>query len=97
MWAIDLIVGLPMGHYGATICVVAIDVFIKYLVITPLPNKVALTLASWFYECIVREYGCPLAIRTDWGTEFLGNFYQLLSLLHVSHLTTAPYYPQGNG
>ena len=79
IWPINLIMGLPLGHYGATICVVAIDVFSKYLVITPLPNKEALTLASWFYECIVFEYGCPLAVRNNQGMEFQGHFDQLLS------------------
>ena len=71
--------GLPLGRYGTTICIVAIDVFSKYLVIAPLPNKEALTLVSWFYECIIYEYGCPLAVRTDQGTEFRGHFDQLLS------------------
>ena len=71
--------GLPLGRYGATICIVAIDVFSKYLVITPLPNKEALMLVSWFYECIVCEYGCPLAVRNDRGMEFRGHFDQLLS------------------
>ena len=79
IWAIDLIVGLPLGHYGTTICIMVIYVFSKYLVIIPLPNKEALTLVGWFYECIVCEYGCPLVVRTNRGTEFRGHFDQLLS------------------
>ena len=72
-------VGLPLGHYGASICVVVIDVSSIFLVITLLPNKEALTLAGWFYECIVCEYGCPLIIKTNQDTEFWGHFDQLLA------------------
>ena len=79
VWAIDLIVGLPLGRYSATVCVMVIDVFSKFLVMTQLPNKEALTLVGWFYECIVCEYGCPLIIRTNQGTEFWGHFDQLLA------------------
>ena len=79
MWAVDLIVGLPLGTYDTTIYIVAIDVFSKFLVITPLPNKEALTLVGWFYECIVCEYGCLLVVRTNRGMEFWGHFDQLLA------------------
>lgn len=74
VWAIDLMVGLPPGRDNHTVCVVAIDVFSKFIVMNSLPNKESLTLAEWLYDRVICEYGVPLVVRSDRGTEFKGHF-----------------------
>ena len=36
-------------------------------------------------------------VRIDAGTEFLGEFDELMFNSHINHIKTGPRYPQGNG
>lgn len=62
--------GLPLGSSGETILVVAVCVYSKFVVMHPLLDKSAATLARWFYTYIICEYGVPRWVRTDKGGEF---------------------------
>ena len=83
IWAIDLALGLGRGRNGATLAVVAIDPFSKYILIDPLLNKSASTLADWFYTNVICEFGLTYIVRTDNGTEFRGSFAELLRDLKI--------------
>ena len=48
-WSIDLITGLPEGSNGETVAAVAVNVFAKFVVATPLADKSSRTVAWWFY------------------------------------------------
>lgn len=42
----------------------------KYVIVTPIVDKQANTLARAFVENFILIYGCPSVIKTDMGTEY---------------------------
>ena len=96
-WAIDLIVGMPAGSQGQTICIVAVDVFGKLIVPGALHDRMSATVAAWMYDRILTEFGQPNFIRTDNGPEFKDTFAALLSSYHITHTGGIPYYLQAQG
>ena len=93
VWCLDLIVGLPEGSQGETICVVCVDVFSKFVVACPLLDKSSESLATFFYTRIICEFSVPRAVRCDNGREFLGSFAALLEQHNIYRFPATPYYP----
>ena len=69
-WSIDLITNLPPGPNGEVHCIVAVDVFSKYVEIYPIADKSSTTVGNWFFSEIIARYGLPVWVRTDGGGEF---------------------------
>ena len=78
-------------------CIVCVDVCSKLVALGALHDKASATIAAWFFEHIICEYGKPRYVRSDRGGEFCGAFDSLLQSLVITHVTTVPYYPQSNG
>lgn len=57
---------------------VIVDAFSKWVQLYPIPNKRASTTASFMWE-FIRTFGTPSIVRSDKGTEFLGEFTELLT------------------
>ncbi|EZG78424.1 integrase core domain protein, partial [Gregarina niphandrodes] len=54
--------------------------------------------AELFRDCWYRYFGAPLAVLVDGGTEFKGEFFDLVQKCWKCRLyVTAPSRPQGNG
>ena len=97
IWVIDLIVGLPPGSDGQTICLVCICSFSKFVVARALKDKSSQSITNAFYTAIIAEYGVPTALRCDNGTEFRGVFAQLLKMFKIYRYPATAYYPQALG
>lgn len=97
IWAIDLIPSLPPDGDGDSVLAVAVDCFSKWVEVRKLPHKTPELLADWMEYDIFSRYGIPKIIRTDNGTEFEGEFNQLLHVYGVVRRTTSPSHPQANG
>ena len=70
-WSIDLITDLsPPGPNGEVHCIVAVDVFSKYVEIQPIKDRTSETVGNWLLDNLIARYGKPRFIRTDGGSEF---------------------------
>lgn len=70
----------------------------KYVIIKPIPNKQADTLARAFIENVILTYGTPTIIRTDQGTEYKNEIFdKIAELLDMTHKFSTPYHPQTIG
>ena len=80
--------------YGYVLCV--LDVFSRYVWLRPLQNKKAGTVLVRFRE-ILEEFGYPLVVQHDCGTEFRSCVAEWLKRKHVIVKTSRPYHPQSQG
>jgi RNase H-like domain found in reverse transcriptase/Reverse transcriptase (RNA-dependent DNA polymerase)/Integrase zinc binding domain len=70
----------------------------KFLVIAPLRNKEAATVARAFVEKFILTYGIPEGIATDCGTEFLAEvFKQTAQILKIRQLQSTSYHHESIG
>lgn len=70
----------------------------KYIIIKPIPDKQAETLAKAFVEGCILIYGTPSTIRTDQGTEYNNEvFCKINNLLQITHNFSTPYHPETIG
>ena len=74
-------------------CIVAVCTCTKFVVLHSISRKTATVLAQWFYANMITDYGVPRFVRTDNGTEFLGDFRDLLRALQVMHMHGPVYHP----
>lgn len=70
----------------------------KYVIMTPLVDKQASTLARAFVENVILVYGCPKAIKTDMGSEFKNEIFENVSkILSIEQKFSTAYHPQTVG
>lgn len=70
----------------------------KYLVVTPIPNKEAKTVARAIFEHFILIYGPMRQIVTDMGTEYKNELMsELCKLLKITHNTSTAYRHQTVG
>lgn len=70
----------------------------KYIIIVPIPDKQAATLAKALVEHCILIYGCPVAIKSDLGTEYKNEVFKAMcELLSVKHNFSTAYHPQTIG
>lgn len=96
---LDLIGPLPRSMSGNVYILSAVDRSTKRIVLVPLPNKEARTVARAVVSKIICWHGSsPATIQTDQGTEFVNNVVKnMTSLLGIHHVKGAAYRPQTNG
>ena len=82
---------------GNQYIIVAIDAFSKYPLVGALPNKESATTARWFWEHVVCHWGSVAVVMTDQGTEWQGQFAELLGRERIRHVRTGARCPQQNG
>lgn len=72
--------------------------FSKYIIVKPIPDKQAETLAKAFIENCILIYGSPSIIRTDQGTEYKNEvFNNINQMLQITHNFSTPYHPETIG
>lgn len=70
----------------------------KYVVIKPIIDKSANSVAKAFVEDFILVYGPPSVIRTDQGTEYKNELFDKISdYLHFKQRLSTPYHPQTIG
>jgi hypothetical protein len=82
---------------GNQYCVVIVDSFSHWTSIVACKNKSAFDAARALLQ-VVGNFGCPLRIRSDGGSEFVNGIISSLSrLLGASRHVVLPYTPTANG
>ncbi|KAF7124681.1 hypothetical protein RHSIM_Rhsim12G0101800 [Rhododendron simsii] len=76
----------------------ATEISTKWVEAVSLRRATGAAVANFIKENIICRFGIPKVILSDNGTPFINkNVKKLLKSYSVSHLTSTPYYPQGNG
>ena len=83
-WSIDLLGPYGLDEDGNRYLAVATDVFTKWPEASPIPNKRAFTTCAWFYNDIVARWGRPSFARMDHGAEWMAEFREAMTRLHIA-------------
>ena len=94
---LDLVGPITVTNRDNRYLVVAVDFLTKWPEVAALTNKRAETIAAFFEEYIIARHGCPREVLTDNGTEFRGDFDEMLDKYGIDHRRTSPQRPQTNG
>ncbi len=96
-WGVDLcgpFTKTAMGHKFVMVCV---EYFSKYAVFVPLGSKGAKHTAFTFLHHVLGRFGAPAEVCTDQGSEWKGEFAQLLLDTLTDHRMTSAAHPEANG
>lgn len=95
---IDTIGPFPSTVHQSKYAITIICDVSKYLIIVPVPNKEASTVANVILNHCILIFGPIKRLRSDLGTEFANKVIKdLLTLLHISHDTSTPYHHESVG
>ena len=95
--AIDLL-AMPESTQGNKYCMVAMDYFTRYAIVTPIRDKTAVTVTKVLMEKVVLVHGHPEVLLTDNGTEFANDIMRrLCETIGTKKIFTTPYRPQADG
>ena len=96
--SVDLCGPYPLSQKGYRYMLVAMCLYSSYLLLVPIPDKTARTVASALLDAVICKHGAPAHWLSDRGKEFLNEIMASLSkLLATRHLKTSGYNPQTNG
>lgn len=97
-WGIDLLGPFTTSSQGMKRIVVATEYATRFALTRALPSGKAADVAKFIYECIICQFGAPLAILSDQGVEFqAGLTKELLRCMGVNPQTASSMHPQTNG
>ena len=95
--ALDIIGPLPRSKQGYRFALTAICMASRWPEVYPLKNTEAESIANALIEFLSTN-GIPSKILTDQGSQFMSKIMtQTCQILGITHITTVPYRPQGNG
>ncbi|XRB24862.1 integrase catalytic domain-containing protein [Pseudoscourfieldia marina] len=96
-WQVDLAGPFQTTSRGNKYIMVMIEAFSKALIVVPLPNKEASTTSQVFLLHVLSQYGACAEVVTDNGSEFKGEFDELLERALIDHRWTSRGHPQADG
>lgn len=96
-WSLDLLVDLPTSHANVKHLVVAVDPFSKFVLLKPLADKRAETVAAFLRNTIISTFGPPAILATDNGNEFKQVVDEVASMFETLHIRSSPYHSEANG
>ena len=67
--SIDLIVEMPISHYGNKNILVIVDHLTSWPMVKAIPDKEATTLANAIFEKLILQHGSPKILLSDYGKE----------------------------
>ena len=95
--SVDVVRPLPRTKHGYRFVLSALDCFSRFVVLVPLEDHTAESVARALHERIIGYFGAPEKILTDRGQEFRSKIWESLTDLYgIKRHLTSPYYPQGN-
>jgi transposase InsO family protein len=95
-WIIDCM-KMTKSHHGYEWCLVIIDVFTGYVMLKPLMDQRATSIAKALWE-VICILGPPKIIQSDNGTEFVNQVISALySLMGVERRLISAYNPRADG
>lgn len=97
MMGIDLMGPLPVSVRGNQFCLVLVDYYSKWVELFPLRRATATAIARCLVRDVFSRFGCPRALLSDNGPQFIGEVYEeVCSLFGIKRKFTSPYHPQTN-
>ena len=96
-WGCDLCGPFPTSESGNTFCMVMVEHFSKHIEVAAIPTKTSENTAKALLAHVITRFGACAEVLTDNGTEFRGEFQQLLEDCFIDHRTTSPQHPQADG
>lgn len=95
---VDTIGPLQKSYQGNSYAVTMVCDLTKYLVVSPIPNKEAKTVARAIFNDFILVYGPMRQMTTDMGTEYKNEVIaELCELLKVNHCVSTAYRHQTVG
>ena len=86
------------SHTGNKHVLGVVDAFSKFVVLIPIPNETAATLADAIVEHVLLPLGAPQEIVSDGAPSFRAALQQeLYAIFGVTRKIATPYRPQTNG
>ncbi|SAL96875.1 hypothetical protein [Absidia glauca] len=96
-WAIDLAGEFNETHNGNVYILVMIDICTRFVIIRPIPDKTAVTIANALID-VFCTFGFPKIIQSDNGSEFVnGTVGKLMATTRINHRVISAYHPRANG
>ena len=96
-WSLDLVGPMPRTPAGNAYIMTAEDVFTRWPVAVPIPDKTAEKIAAAFEKYIVAEHGVCQELLTDNARELTGFVINdVARILGITKVETVPYNPNGN-
>ena len=96
--ALDIMGPLPRTFQGYAYVLTIQDLLTKYSVAIAMRSTSAEETAFAFVNNFICRFGCPRAILTDQGTNFVGNVMKnIAKCFNIQHFRTTTYHPQSNG
>jgi transposase InsO family protein len=96
--ALDVVGPLPKTVRENRYILTMIDHFSRYLVMVPMQDQTAETVASVLVKHWILKFGVPAVILSDQGSNFMSELFRgVCNLLQIRQLRTSPGHPEGNG
>ena len=93
---IDIVV-LPESDCGNKYALVMQDDLTRYLIVAPMDNQEAETVAKTVVANYICKFGTPLELESDQGSNFMSAvFKNICKILKIKKLNTSAYHPQAN-
>jgi transposase InsO family protein len=98
IWEIDLVGPISQSSNGNKYMLVAIDCFSNWPVAAPLKTMTANEVVRLFFKLIIKDHGCPEAILSDMGTQFMSDAFKELTVAYnIKQLQASAYHHQTAG
>ena len=94
-WGIDLVIMPPSSGYRYV--VIAREDVSKWVEAKAIKKKDAVSVARFILSSIITRYGYISRLKSDQGTEFMGEVRVQLEKFGIRHVRTSAYHPQANG
>ena len=96
-WSVDLVGPLPRSENGNCYIMTAEDIFTRWPIAVPIPDKTAEEIADAFNKHVIVEHGSCEELLTDNAKELTGLVINdIAKTLGISKVQTVPYNPNGN-
>ena len=96
-WHADGCGPFPESRRGNRYIQVFVESYCKQAELVPTPTKEARDTSYAFLHHVLGKYAACAEVVTDQGTEYQGEFAELLADCFIEHRHTSAYHPQGNG
>eukprot|EP00873_Tetraselmis_striata_P023141 jgi/Tetstr1/443405/TSEL_031418.t1 len=96
-WHLDLAGPFEATRSRNAWVLVMVEAASKWVELVPLRTKEAANIRQAFQERVLARFAAPGEVCTDGGTEFSGEFHELLVEHDIDHPKPLPYHPQPNG
>jgi hypothetical protein len=96
-WSCDLVRELPQTSRGNVYIMIMIEHFSKWVELVVLLNKSSHNTNQAFLQHVLSRFGAYAECLTDQGSEFRGEFQDLLDHAFIDHRWTLRDHPQADG